>query len=60
MKEDGYLRAIAIMVKNGFRLKGEIWDEMPWDGDMPDDFIEVFASILIGIENERVSKLAGV
>jgi hypothetical protein len=60
MKRDGYLKSVAIMVRNGFRLKGEIWDELPWDGDMPDDLIEVFASIIMEMENEKLSKLIRV
>lgn len=60
MIDDPYLQAIAILVSKGFRLKGEIWQEMPWEGDMPDEFIEIFATIHRKLEYERIQQLQGV
>lgn len=60
MANDPYLQAIAILVSRGFKLKGEIWEELPWDGDMPEDFIEAFALIYKNIDNERFRQLQGV
>lgn len=60
MADDPYLQAVAILVSRGFKLKGEIWDELPWEGDMPEDMLTAFATILLRLENERVQKLVGI
>ncbi len=56
MIDDPYLQAVAILVSKGFRLKGEIWEELPWEGDMPEEFIIAFASIFRKFD-ERVQGL---
>jgi hypothetical protein len=45
------------MVSRGFTLK-DIWAEMPWDGDMPEEFIQAFAEIYRRLDNEKLQKLA--
>lgn len=49
---DPYLQAVALLVSKGFKLKGEIWQDLPWEGDMPDEFVDVFASIYRKFDNE--------
>jgi hypothetical protein len=60
MADDPYLQAVAILVSRGFKLKGEIWGELPWDGDMPEDMLEAFATIFLRMENERVQRLTRI
>lgn len=59
MSFDPYLIDVAILVERGFPLSA-IWEEMPWEGDMPEDFIEAFATIYKRLDNEKLSKLTGI
>lgn len=59
MAADPHLQAVAALVQRGFRLN-EIWNPLPWDGDMPEDYIEAFLLIIKRQENERVQRFAGL
>jgi hypothetical protein len=56
MAADPYLRDVAILIAKGFSLR-DIWKELPWEGDMPEDFIEAFALIYQRMDNEQLEKL---
>lgn len=56
MAADPYLQEVALLVEKGFKLS-EIWEELPWEGDMPEDYISAFAEIYKRFDSERVQKL---
>ena len=56
MENDAHLIDVAILVERGFPLSA-IWEQLPWEGDMPEDFVEAFAAIYRRLDNERIQRL---
>lgn len=59
MIDDPYLQCIAILIQNGFQLN-DIWSNLPWEGDMPEDVMYAFAMIYRKMEDEKLQKLTRV
>lgn len=59
MAADPHLQDVALLIEKGFSLK-ELWGTLPWDDDMPEEYIEAFAEIYRNIDNARIQKLNGI
>jgi hypothetical protein len=59
MAADPHLQDVALLIEKGFTLK-DLWGTLPWDDEMPEEYIEAFAEIYRMIDHARVQKFSGV